>query len=164
MNILAVIGRIGAFFNTVEKRIICSIAITYVKCIASVNAGRLYWRGRVVGGGEFGAAGVGQQGGGWRYAEKFASKHGLGFREAAALFRLAVGLPGKTKGGGALGGAGVFDGQQVEKRLHVSAPINRPRGRVLVVGFNGVVCRNGSLCQLVVDAPQKVESVFSMPR
>lgn len=123
-----------------------------------VRAGVAYWRGQVFGRGidEQGFSGVNvEQGGGFE---------GCGIGKLAALLRLAVGLPGKTKGGGALGGAGVFDGQQVEKRLHVSAPINRPRGRVLVVGFNGVVCRNGSLCQLVIDAPQKVESVFSMTR
>lgn len=123
-----------------------------------VGAGVAYWRGNVFGRGvdKKGFAGVNvEQGGGF---------DGGRVGKLAALLRLAVGLPGKTKGGGALRGAGVFVGQQVEKRLHVSAPINRPRGRVLVVGFNGVVRRNGVLCKLVVDAPQKVESVFSMPR
>lgn len=107
---------------------------------------------------------VDEQGFGRGYSEKVARQNGFSFGEVAAFFRLAVGLPGEAKRSSALRGAGVFGSQSSEKTFHNQTSINRPRGRVLVIGRNAVVQRGGVLCQLVVDASRKGESVFFMPR
>lgn len=159
MNMQAVIGGASRFFSAVKSRIICIIGAAFVGFAARVRGGVEYWRGRVIGGGV-----VDKQGFSQVYAKKFARKNGLAFGEAAALFRLAVGLPGHAKGGGALRGDRVLGGKSSEKTFHNRASINKPRGRVLVIGRNAVVQRGGALCQLVVDAPRKGESVFFMPR
>ena len=91
-----------------------------------MRGGVVYWRGRVF------AGGIQKKGFGWRYAYKFAGKHGFGFREAAALCRLAVGLAGHPERGGNLGGAGVEGGKSGKQGGHGVASVSRAR-RVVVV-------------------------------
>ena len=159
MNILSVFfGRIRAYyFGILRLNIIKSGRGGWLW--GRVLGGVEFWRGRVIGGGV-----VGKQGFSWVYFKKYCSKHGFGFGEAAALLRLAVGLPGHSKGGGALRGAGVSGREQGKEVLHGQASINKPRNRVLLVGSCGVVQCGAGLCQLVVDKPKEGQSVFSMPR
>lgn len=109
MNIFSHGRNAGAFFCGVQSRIICRLGIIgralslffFVQnLLARVRGGAVYWRGRVF------AGGVQKKGFGWRYAYKFAGKHGFGFREAAALCSMAAGLAGHYERGGNFRGAG----------------------------------------------------------
>ena len=116
------------------------------RVVCRVGGGIEYWRGRV------GFGGVEKQGARWVYAAKFAGKHGLTFREAAALCRLAVGLPAHAERGGALGGAGVDGGKGRKEGGHGSlSVINKARGRVVVTRDGVEVQYRLPLCQFVVD-------------
>lgn len=116
------------------------------RVVRRVGGGVEYWRGRV------GFGGVEKQGAGWVYAAKFAGKHGLTFREAAALCRLAVGLPAHAERGCALGGAGVDGGKGRKEGWHGSlSVINKARGRVVVTRDGVEVQYRLPLCQFVVD-------------
>lgn len=119
------------------------------RVVCRVGGGVEYWRGRV------GFGGVEKQGAGWIYAAKFAGKHGLAFREAAALCRLAIGLPAHAKSGGALGGAGIEGGKGRKEGRHVAlSVVNQARGRVIVTRARVAVQYRLPLCQFVVDGPK----------
>lgn len=127
------------------------------RVVRRVGGGVEYWRGRV------GFGGVEKQGAGWVYAAKFAGKHGLAFREVAALCRLAVGLPAHAKSGGALGGAGIEGGKSGKEGGHGSlSVINKARGRVIVTRAGVAVQYRLPLCQVVVDGPKSGQLRFSI--
>lgn len=91
-----------------------------------VRGGVVYWRGRVFPGG------VGEQGLAGVYFEDCGGAKGGGVGEAVALYRLAEGLAGYAKGGGALGGAGVEGGEGGKQGGHFVASVRRARRRVVV--------------------------------
>lgn len=123
--------------------------------VCRVGGGVEYWRGRV------GFGGVEEQGARWVYAAKFAGKHGLAFREAAALCRLAVGLPAHAKSGGALGCAGIEGGKGRKEGWHLAlSVINRARGRVIVTRAGVAVLYRLPLCQVVVGGPKSGQLHF----
>lgn len=109
------------------------------------RGGLVFWRGRVF------AGGVHEQRFGWRYAYKYARKHGLGFAEMLTLGRLAVRLPAHAKGGGGAGSGGVEGSKSGKEGGHGSYLINRARGRVVVTRAGAFVKLRLPLCQLVVD-------------
>ena len=135
MNIFSHGRNAGPFFCFLKLRIICSRVIIgrafglffFVQNLRGrVRGGVVYWRGRVF------AGGVKKKGFGWGYAYKYARKHGLGFREAAALGRLAVGLAGHSKRGGNFRGAGVEGSESGKQGGHGVASVGRARRFVVV--------------------------------
>ena len=123
------------FFCVTAPRIICITGRGFRALRGQFCGGLAYWRGGVF------AGGVNQKRVSLRYAYKYACKHGLGFREAAALLRLVVGLPAKAKSGGALRGAGETGFEQVEQSGHGAVP---------------------PMCQLIVDASNTGQLVLSI--
>lgn len=145
-----VIGTAGAFFNAVKTRIICIIALAFPGFVRQVRGGVDYWRGNVSGGGF--------------NSEYCSASQGVLFAESSAFNGLAVGLPGYAKDGGGVAVGREFAAHQVNKTFHNHAPVRKPRLRVLLVGKNVVLRRDGALCQRVVDGFEQVESVSFMPR
>lgn len=86
------------------------------------------------------------------------------FGEAPAPGSLAQGLPGDSESGGDSHVRIVFFSKLGNEGGHRSLSVMRPRGRVLVVGDNFVVQCGGVLCKRVVDAANKGQLPFSMPR
>lgn len=129
-----------------------------MKFAGAIRGGIAYWGGHVFGGGA-----VAQKRGGAVDLENVSAAQGGFVAEPAALDCLTVGLSGDSKAGGGFhvnGEAAAHQGNQI---FHAGVSINRARCRVLVVGKNFVAQRGKGLCQLVVDAPKKGESVSFMP-
>lgn len=137
----------SAFFCAVQVRIICIIGAVFGGLAGRVRGGVDYWRGRVLVGdvGEQCRARIDfQQGGG-------AQRGGVG--QAAAGFGLLIGLAADSNGGGDAGGAqvGELGGEQFKKGHSGYLPHHRARRRLA-----------RPMCQRVVDAAEKGESVFSI--
>ena len=158
MQKVCIIGAVCAFFKAVVTRIICSIAISYVKCGRSVQGGVNYWRGHVFGGGA-----VGKKGGGAVNAEQIGATKGGFVAEAVSLYRLAVGLAGNAEQGGGVGVGGVVLTHQVNQAGHGAMPPVKARRRVVVSPAWGRFDKPTCLRQRVVDGADKVESVSFMP-
>ena len=154
-----IVGAVGAFFNAIGKRIICSIAIGYVKFGGKVRGGVFYWRGNVLGGGA-----VGQKGGaGVKVEQGGAAQRGF-IAESVALYRLAVGLPGNAEQGGGVGVGGVVLTHQVNQAGNgAMPPVIDGRG-VVVSPACGRFDRPTFLRHRLVDAAGKVESLYFMPQ
>ena len=148
MQKVCIIGAASAFFKAVVTRIICIIGASYVNFGRRVRGGVDYWRGHVFGGGA-----VGKKGGGAVNAEQIGATQGGFVAEAVALYRLAVGLAGYSKSGGALRGAGVKGGEGGKNRGHFAgSPVLRARCIVVANPAWGRYERPLYLRKRVVDA------------
>lgn len=157
MNMLAVIGAVGAFLYGFRVRIICIIRPRYVQFRRHFRGGCAYWQGRVLGGG------VRQQGGAGVDVEKGGGAERGAVREPAPGVGLVVGMPGHSERSGAAGRGAVTGFQKREKVLHGGRPVHRARRRVIVSPAWRRFDIPTAIRQRVVDGAENGQSVFFMP-
>ena len=157
MYIPRIVGDFAGFFYALRFRIICIIRGIIGRIDCAARGGVNYWRGNVF------AGGINQKGLAGVEVEQSGGAQGGGVGQGSSVHGLIHGLAGDAKGGGASGGAGEsFNKLGNQGVLH--GGIRKARRRVSGWPASGACQMETALVrQVVVDAPETGQSVFSMP-